>query len=58
MSWTVDRIKGYRISHPFAAHDPNCPPGPHPTRDCRCQVFRTVEDAEAYISEQIEGAHA
>lgn len=47
--WTVDRMPGFRISHPYAAHDANCPGGPHPTRDCRCRVFRTADDAQAYI---------
>lgn len=51
-SWTVDRMTGFRISHPYAAHAPGCPAGPHPTRNCACRVFRTPAEAEAYIAEQ------
>jgi hypothetical protein len=51
-TWRVDRMTGFRISHPFAAHAPGCPDGPHPTRSCLCRVFRTTAEAEAYIAEQ------
>lgn len=49
--WAVEKMTGFRISHPYAAHDPACPPGRHPTRDCGCRVFRTIAEAEAYIAE-------
>ena len=51
-AWSIDRMPGFRISHPYVAHDPDCPPGPHPTRGCRCKVFRTPDEAQAYIDEQ------
>lgn len=52
MSWYVKPIPGFKMSHPYVAHDPNCREGPHPTRDCRCKVFKTVAAAEAYIKEE------
>lgn len=50
--WAVERVKGYAISHPYVAHDPACPPGPHPTRNCGCQVFRTRDQAAEYVTER------
>lgn len=49
-AWRVSRIKSrtLNISHPFIAQAPGCPDGPHPTRDCGCQVFRTEAQAHAY----------
>lgn len=29
-----------------------CPDGPHPTRDCACQVFKTSAAADAYVAER------
>jgi hypothetical protein len=52
-AWSVEHMPGFRISHPYVAHDPACPSGPHPTRNCGCRVFRTIADAEAYIAEQV-----
>ena len=51
-AWQVVRMDGFRISHPFLARDPKCPEERHPTRDCGCQVFRTLDAADAYIAEQ------
>lgn len=50
--WSIERVKGFTMSHPIVAHAPECPPGPHPTRDCRCRVFRTTADAQAYVDQQ------
>lgn len=50
-AWRIDRMPGFRISHPYAAHDPNCPDGPHPTRWCRCRAFRTHDEAAAYVAD-------
>lgn len=49
--WHVEGMPGFRITSPYVAHDPNCPSGPHPTRDCRCRVFRTRSAAWSYISQ-------
>lgn len=54
-SWTVDAISGFRITSPYVAHDPVCPSGPHPTRHCRCRVFRTRSLAWSYISQIAKG---
>jgi len=51
-SWKVQRISGFTLSHPYAAHNPACPEGPHPTRSCGCRVFRSIEEAHAYIAER------
>lgn len=48
--WLVEPLPGFRVTCPYIAHDPNCPPGPHPTRNCRCRVFRTKAAAYSYIS--------
>lgn len=53
--WTVERMTGFSMTHPIVAHAPECPPGPHPTRDCRCRVFRNTAQAQAYIDEQKVG---
>lgn len=46
--WKVERMTGYKISHPFIVLDPTCPPGRHPTRDCGCKVFKTEREANSY----------
>lgn len=51
-TWRITRMTGYRISHPYIAVTPGCPTERHPTRDCRCTVFRTLEDAETYVDRQ------
>lgn len=51
-AWTVQRVTGFTLTHPWAAHDPACPDGPHPTRDCGCRVFRTESEARTYIQEK------
>lgn len=48
----VERMSGFRISHPYIAIDPKCPPGRHPTRDCRCRVFKTEREAYAYAEQE------
>lgn len=48
--WLVEPLPGFRVTCPYIAHDPNCPRGPHPTRDCRCRVFRTKAAAYRYIN--------
>ena len=52
--WEIVGMTGFRISHPFMARDPRCPKERHPTRDCRCHVFKTTAEASRYITEQIE----
>lgn len=54
VTWTVRRMPGFRLTHPFIAVDPECPPKPHPTRWCRCRVHRTEADATAYAAAQAE----
>ena len=48
-SWIVKTMTGFRISHPYIAVDPACPDGRHPTRDCGCKVFKTRDEADAYV---------
>ena len=50
--WKVERMSGYRISHPFIVLDPGCPPGRHPTRNCGCEVFKKYDQAVAYKNRQ------
>ena len=50
--WQIIPMKGFRISHPYIAVTPGCPASPHPTRDCQCKVFKTVQAAQTYINEQ------
>lgn len=52
MPWTIVAMQGFRINSPYLAHDPQCPTGRHPTRHCGCKVFKTMKDAEAYITEK------
>lgn len=54
-AWKVEAMPGFRINSPYVAHDPRCPSGPHPTRACRCRVFRTRSAAWSYISEIANG---
>lgn len=50
LGWRIHRVApGYTHSHPFVATAPGCPDGRHPTRDCRCRVFRTPEAAHEYV---------
>lgn len=48
--WRVERMSGFRISHPFVAVAPGCVTEPHPTRDCGCKVFTDREAADTYIA--------
>lgn len=45
-----------RATSPFGtnwfATAPECPSGPHPTRDCRCARFHTYAEAERFVAEQ------
>lgn len=50
--WCIQRMTGFTIKHPFIVLDPACPPGRHPTRNCGCQVFRTMAEAEKYRDQQ------
>lgn len=52
--WTVQRMSGFRISHPFIVTNPACPEGRHPTfgGKCGCKVFRTEAEAQAYADER------
>ncbi|MGP4995530.1 hypothetical protein [Glutamicibacter ardleyensis] len=52
MSWTVKKMPGFRISHPYIAVTPGCPTAQHPTRWCKCKVFRTNAAATEYVKEQ------
>lgn len=55
--WRVNRMSGrFTISHPWIATAPTCPDGPHPTRDCACEVFRTEALATACIAAQRQAA--
>lgn len=48
-NWEIVTMSGYRISHPYLARDPQCPKQRHPTRNCGCEVFKTVAEANKYI---------
>jgi len=54
--WEIITMEGFRINSPYMARDPQCPKERHPTRDCRCKVFKTHRDAAAYVAEQEENA--
>lgn len=56
MSWEIKRMSGgsRTINTPFIVVNPKCPEGRHPTRDCGCKVFKTLEAAEAYRDEKEE----
>lgn len=54
----VQRMTGTLMRHPWIVIDPTCPPGRHPTRDCRCEVFRSEREAAAYAAEQNASAVA
>lgn len=51
--WRVKEMSGYRISHPFIAVAPGCPDDRHPTRDCGCAVFKTMEAAMDHVMGQV-----
>jgi hypothetical protein len=58
-TWRVERMSGFKISHPFIVVDPLCPPTRHPTRDCGCTVFRTLPKATEYAETKTkEATHA
>lgn len=53
-AWGVHKVKQREFvqsGNAWAAVAPGCPVGPHPHRDCQCQIFPTVEAARAYIEE-------
>lgn len=50
--WTVVRMTGTAMDHPWLARDPNCPEQRHPTRDCRCKSFKSPKEAWDYVAEQ------
>ena len=54
--WEIVTMTGFRINSPYLARDPKCPKDRHPTRDCCCQVFKTMKAAQAYVTEQEKGA--
>jgi hypothetical protein len=54
MEWQITTTGTYTISHPIIAITPGCPTAPHPTRNCRCKVFRTRTAAQKYVNEQTD----
>lgn len=52
--WTAHRMRGgsRTLSHGWIAVAPECPLERHPTRDCGCTVFRTPDEAAAFIAAQ------
>lgn len=58
--WRVVKMSGGSgtINHPVIAVAPGCPTTRHPTRDCRCKVFRSHAAAAAYVAEQEQSAAA
>lgn len=49
--WVVGRKPGFTISHPILAKAPGCPDTRHPTRWCKCRVFRSLAEANQYVTE-------
>lgn len=50
--WAVHRVKERKFAKlhtMWAAVAPGCPAGPHPHRDCACQMFRSPHAAQAHI---------
>jgi hypothetical protein len=56
--WSIEQATGYTLSHGVYVRDPNCAQGRHPTRNCRCAVFRSLPAAKLYIAEQRAEAEA
>jgi len=53
-TWRIRAMHGGSgtLTHPVIAVAPGCPDERHPTRGCRCKVFRSRALAETWIAEQ------
>jgi len=50
-TWRIRKHVG-DVGTTFYAVAPGCPHSPHPIRNCDCQAFRSLRDAERHITHQ------